>query len=155
MLDQDVPMNISQSPRYETMSIPSQIPQNTPSYQASFSLSNSSSSLSSTTVDQSSSPSSSLYSPPNPIPQFYSSYTTQDSPTIPEQCDTPTFSQYSSSYSSRDCSPHIPQERMSLPATMPTNSTRVITRKPRFTMGPRADCEKCRLGVPGHYVHFD
>ncbi|KAI0792890.1 hypothetical protein C8Q75DRAFT_804604 [Abortiporus biennis] len=30
------------------------------------------------------------------------------------------------------------------------------TRKPqRFTMGPRADCEKCRLGVKGHWMHFD
>ncbi|GBE82609.1 hypothetical protein SCP_0409940 [Sparassis crispa] len=28
-------------------------------------------------------------------------------------------------------------------------------RKQRFTMGPRADCEKCRLGVRGHWMHFD
>ncbi|KAH9842401.1 uncharacterized protein C8Q71DRAFT_732706 [Rhodofomes roseus] len=28
-------------------------------------------------------------------------------------------------------------------------------RKQRFTMGPRADCEKCRLGVKGHWMHFD
>ncbi|KAA1471294.1 hypothetical protein DENSPDRAFT_929449 [Dentipellis sp. KUC8613] len=28
-------------------------------------------------------------------------------------------------------------------------------RKPRFTMGPRADCEKCRLGVKGHWMHVD
>ncbi|KAF9466353.1 hypothetical protein BDZ94DRAFT_1319611 [Collybia nuda] len=27
-------------------------------------------------------------------------------------------------------------------------------RKQRFTMGPRADCEKCRLGVKGHSVHY-
>ncbi|TFK27401.1 hypothetical protein FA15DRAFT_685924 [Coprinopsis marcescibilis] len=25
----------------------------------------------------------------------------------------------------------------------------------RVTMGPRADCEKCRLGVKGHWMHFD
>jgi hypothetical protein len=25
----------------------------------------------------------------------------------------------------------------------------------RFMMGPRADCEKCRLGVRGHYAHVD
>ncbi|KAI5899853.1 uncharacterized protein SCHCODRAFT_02606320 [Schizophyllum commune H4-8] len=24
----------------------------------------------------------------------------------------------------------------------------------RFTMGPRLDCEKCRLGVKGHYAHY-
>ncbi|KAH9932150.1 hypothetical protein B0H21DRAFT_93835 [Amylocystis lapponica] len=28
-------------------------------------------------------------------------------------------------------------------------------RKPRVTMGPRADCEKCRMGVKGHWMHFD
>ena len=28
-------------------------------------------------------------------------------------------------------------------------------RKPRFSMGPRADCEKCRRREPGHWVHLD
>jgi len=28
-------------------------------------------------------------------------------------------------------------------------------RKQRFTMGPRADCEKCRMGVKGHWMHVD
>ncbi|KAF9009404.1 hypothetical protein BDQ17DRAFT_1421592 [Cyathus striatus] len=28
-------------------------------------------------------------------------------------------------------------------------------RKHKFTMGPRADCEKCRLGIKGHWVHLD
>ncbi|KAI0831768.1 hypothetical protein BC628DRAFT_1335988 [Trametes gibbosa] len=28
-------------------------------------------------------------------------------------------------------------------------------RRQRFTMGPRADCEMCRLRVKGHYAHFD
>lgn len=27
-------------------------------------------------------------------------------------------------------------------------------RQQRFTMGPRADCEKCRLGIKGHWVHY-
>ncbi|KAL7410687.1 hypothetical protein BDY24DRAFT_417782 [Mrakia frigida] len=26
--------------------------------------------------------------------------------------------------------------------------------KSGYTMGPRADCEKCRLGVPGHWGHY-
>ncbi|KZT11203.1 uncharacterized protein LAESUDRAFT_670928 [Laetiporus sulphureus 93-53] len=30
-----------------------------------------------------------------------------------------------------------------------------MARKQKFTMGPRADCEKCRLGVKGHWMHFD
>jgi len=29
------------------------------------------------------------------------------------------------------------------------------SRRQRFTMGPRRDCEKCRLGVKGHWMHFD
>ncbi|KAJ6547417.1 hypothetical protein B0H19DRAFT_1165520 [Mycena capillaripes] len=29
------------------------------------------------------------------------------------------------------------------------------SKKQRFMMGPRADCEKCRLGVKGHWVHLD
>lgn len=28
-------------------------------------------------------------------------------------------------------------------------------RKQKFTMGPRGDCEKCRMGVKGHWMHFD
>ncbi|KAJ3726055.1 hypothetical protein C8R42DRAFT_659828, partial [Lentinula raphanica] len=28
------------------------------------------------------------------------------------------------------------------------------SRKHRFAMGPRSDCEKCRLGVKGHYIHI-
>lgn len=28
-------------------------------------------------------------------------------------------------------------------------------RKQRFTMGPRADCLKCREGIKGHWMHFD
>ncbi|KAI0340207.1 hypothetical protein BDW22DRAFT_1431227 [Trametopsis cervina] len=27
-------------------------------------------------------------------------------------------------------------------------------KKQRYTMGPRSDCEKCRLGLPGHYSHL-
>ena len=29
------------------------------------------------------------------------------------------------------------------------------SRKKQLSMGPRADCEKCRLKVPGHWMHFD
>ncbi|KAI0637367.1 hypothetical protein C8Q77DRAFT_1097199 [Trametes polyzona] len=28
-------------------------------------------------------------------------------------------------------------------------------KRQRFTMGPRADCELCRMRVKGHYMHFD
>jgi len=27
-------------------------------------------------------------------------------------------------------------------------------KRPRFTMGPRSDCEKCRAGIKGHWGHF-
>ncbi|CCM06032.1 uncharacterized protein FIBRA_08277 [Fibroporia radiculosa] len=29
------------------------------------------------------------------------------------------------------------------------------SRRQKFTMGPRADCEKCQMGVKGHWMHFD
>lgn len=29
-----------------------------------------------------------------------------------------------------------------------------ISKKSKFSMGPRANCEKCRLGVKGHWAHF-
>ncbi|SRR6266702_2081240 len=37
----------------------------------------------------------------------------------------------------------------------PSQQQQAPPRRSRFTMGPRPDCEKCRLGVPGHYAHFD
>ncbi|KAG6376527.1 hypothetical protein JVT61DRAFT_2521 [Boletus reticuloceps] len=30
-----------------------------------------------------------------------------------------------------------------------------VSKKHRVTMGPRADCVKCRTGVRGHWMHFD
>jgi len=30
-----------------------------------------------------------------------------------------------------------------------------LPRKPRITMGPRTDCEKCRLGIKGHWMHLN
>lgn len=51
--------------------------------------------------------------------------------------------------------PSASQVQMTSPmALSPTNSS-MINRKQRFTMGPRSDCEKCRLGVKGHWMHFD
>jgi hypothetical protein len=60
---------------------------------------------------------------------------------------------------------HVSRSQMPLPtsqpsptpsvAMFPTNSSPVTSRKQRFTMGPRSDCEKCRLGVKGHWMHFD
>ncbi|TIA94187.1 hypothetical protein E3P81_00412 [Wallemia ichthyophaga] len=35
------------------------------------------------------------------------------------------------------------------------NDKKAKQRKIRFTMGPRADCHKCKLGVKGHYSHFE
>lgn len=43
------------------------------------------------------------------------------------------------------------------PAPNPANAEQTLTRaksKISFTMGYRADCEKCRLKVPGHYSHI-
>lgn len=37
----------------------------------------------------------------------------------------------------------------------PSQRQQAPPRRSRFTMGPRPDCEQCRLGIPGHYAHFD
>jgi len=37
----------------------------------------------------------------------------------------------------------------------PSASLPASVRRQRFTMGPRADCEKCRMGVKGHWMHVD
>ncbi|EMD34498.1 hypothetical protein CERSUDRAFT_117345 [Gelatoporia subvermispora B] len=37
----------------------------------------------------------------------------------------------------------------------PNASLPPSARRQRFTMGPRADCEKCRMGVKGHWMHVD
>ncbi|KAL5529119.1 hypothetical protein ACEPAG_5093 [Sanghuangporus baumii] len=34
-------------------------------------------------------------------------------------------------------------------------TTGQLRRRPLVSMGPRADCEKCRMKVPGHWMHFD
>jgi len=50
----------------------------------------------------------------------------------------------------------LPTSQPSPMAMSSTNSpSPVANRKQRFTMGPRSDCEKCRLGVKGHWMHFD
>ncbi|TCD62251.1 hypothetical protein EIP91_007128 [Steccherinum ochraceum] len=41
------------------------------------------------------------------------------------------------------------------PHAIPLPVSPLAGRKPRFTMGPRQDCEKCRRGVKGHWVHLD
>ncbi|KAF9793313.1 hypothetical protein BJ322DRAFT_1033954 [Thelephora terrestris] len=43
-----------------------------------------------------------------------------------------------------------PAPQDSAPQIVPS----VQPKRPRFTMGPRSDCEKCRMGVKGHWGHF-
>lgn len=43
----------------------------------------------------------------------------------------------------------------SSPMSISSSSPAVSNRKQRFTMGPRSDCEKCRLGIKGHWMHVD
>ncbi|KAI6131879.1 hypothetical protein EDD17DRAFT_552215 [Pisolithus thermaeus] len=46
----------------------------------------------------------------------------------------------------------IPMGKSCLP---PSPCSSGSSRKQRFTMGPRVDCIKCRMGVKGHWVHLD
>ncbi|PBK78006.1 hypothetical protein ARMSODRAFT_1077621 [Armillaria solidipes] len=44
---------------------------------------------------------------------------------------------------------------ISMDSTGPRSSTLSPSKKQRVTMGPRSDCEKCRLGMKGHWMHLD
>lgn len=52
--------------------------------------------------------------------------------------------------------PPSPMDASYLPSSPnpPVSSPREISKRP-VTMGPRADCEKCRMRVKGHWMHFD
>lgn len=55
--------------------------------------------------------------------------------------------------------PLSPQEAPNSPMAISPQSSPVLTRRMTagrlaFTMGPRNDCEKCRMGVKGHYAHL-
>ncbi|KAJ4000061.1 hypothetical protein F5050DRAFT_1804418 [Lentinula boryana] len=43
---------------------------------------------------------------------------------------------------------------MSISNSPSSSSILSPSRKHRFAMGPRVDCEKCRQGVKGHYIHI-
>jgi len=49
----------------------------------------------------------------------------------------------------------VPTPSASQTIPIPASPTGSGVRKVKFTMGPRGDCEKCRLGVKGHWMHFD
>ncbi|KAI1788478.1 hypothetical protein LXA43DRAFT_1025310 [Ganoderma leucocontextum] len=55
------------------------------------------------------------------------------------------------------CAPGDPPALFVPPPGEPPDTTQPTgpPRKQRFTMGPRADCELCRMRVKGHYMHFD
>ena len=76
--------------------------------------------------------------PQQPFPDSMPPASTSDVFTPPEQISTATSSL-------------LPPQQQEYPATqIPSGS-----RKQRFTMGPRADCELCQRRVKGHYMHFD
>lgn len=44
---------------------------------------------------------------------------------------------------------------ISMDSAGPRSTTLSPSKKQRVTMGPRSDCEKCRLGMKGHWMHLD
>ncbi|KAH8117523.1 hypothetical protein DFH11DRAFT_1505119 [Phellopilus nigrolimitatus] len=56
---------------------------------------------------------------------------------------------------------HVPSSPMSMdnypssPSSPSTWRNGVQKKRHLVSMGPRGDCEKCRLKVPGHWMHFD
>ncbi|OJT04098.1 hypothetical protein TRAPUB_5250 [Trametes pubescens] len=75
-----------------------------------------------------------------------------DSPSLSSTSSGPTFAFEDASMCSPSStsSPHADFNAQS--QQTPTSAT---TKRQRFTMGPRADCEQCRMRVKGHYMHFD
>lgn len=138
IMDHDATMYFPQSPNRSPTALPP-IP-SAPAYPSFSSLS--SHSLSSTLVPSSSSASSHHISPtPSHFfsPPAHDTHTSSapHTPSLHDEAQAP------------DNGMHPPQTHdLSRPPLPPA-------RKQRFTMGPRADCEKCRLGVPGHWMHFD
>ncbi|EJD52880.1 hypothetical protein AURDEDRAFT_110747 [Auricularia subglabra TFB-10046 SS5] len=74
-------------------------------------------------------------------------------PRINVQPATPSTAANSRSASLAPPSPS-PSPMSSIHSPMPW-SPAPASAKRRVTMGPRADCEKCRMGVKGHWMHFD
>ncbi|KAH7107391.1 hypothetical protein BKA62DRAFT_824902 [Auriculariales sp. MPI-PUGE-AT-0066] len=52
-------------------------------------------------------------------------------------------------------SPLVPLSPLNQAWPSSPSSVSTPNSKKRITMGPRADCEKCRVGVKGHWMHFD
>jgi len=71
--------------------------------------------------------------------------------------DTPVSSDVQNTESTQPITRPSSPTAMSISPTSSWNMNMASTtsRKQRFTMGPRADCQKCLLGVKGHWMHFD
>ena len=49
-----------------------------------------------------------------------------------------------------------PPSSPALMATLPTTSfSQIGSSRRRVVFGPRANCDKCRLGAPGHFAHYE
>lgn len=120
----------------------------------------------------------------DPVPQSLPSYGNQiddgdvrmDCDSIPRRSASPSASPLSSNSPAQSPSPapntdgipsQTPKPLMNCPSmemseTIPPVSqgtqSPIIrsgpSKRPRFTMGPRSDCEKCRAGVRGHWGHL-
>ncbi|KAJ7219139.1 hypothetical protein GGX14DRAFT_434766 [Mycena pura] len=91
-----------------------------------------------------------------PHPQFGSTHTSEITPppgflSLPAINILPATPELLSS-----TQPSIPSyEAMSISPTALYPTSGSPTKRQRFMMGPRANCEKCRLGVKGHWVHLN
>ncbi|KAI0373325.1 hypothetical protein BV20DRAFT_805681 [Pilatotrama ljubarskyi] len=86
---------------------------------------------------------------PSPVQMF--TQPLLDSPPVASSASNPAFNFEDTTM----CSPSTtssPSAEFRAQEQIPTPTG---TKRQRFTMGPRADCELCRLRVKGHYMHFD
>lgn len=66
------------------------------------------------------------------------------------------FSDNTSTSSSASGAPRLSSMEGEFKALSPVGSAELrVQQKPRFAMGPRADCDLCRRGVTGHSAHWN
>ncbi|KAI0781318.1 hypothetical protein BD413DRAFT_27209 [Trametes elegans] len=85
-----------------------------------------------------------------PSPVLMCAHSPLGSPSLLSSTSGPTFAFEDASMSSPSSAVSSTSEFRAQHQTLPGTPKRQ-----RFTMGPRADCELCRMRVEGHYMHFD
>jgi len=58
-------------------------------------------------------------------------------------------------YSAPQSSTPPPSSAIPMAISPTTSFVQITSSRRRVMFGPRANCDKCRLGVPGHFAHYE